>query len=85
VAVSVVSGRQIDFAAGPYATMKAALARHVQGLANQSAGQGIRARTVPPGNTFFPGGVWDQVQQGNPELYATALALTVTGRMGAQQ
>ncbi len=85
VAVSSVSGREIDFAAGPYATMKAALVHYVQGLAHQLAGQGIRANTVSPGNTFFPGGVWDQMQQGNPELYAAALALNPTGRMGAPQ
>ncbi len=41
VAVSSVSGREIDFAAGPYATMKAALVHYVQGLAHQLAGQGL--------------------------------------------
>ncbi len=85
VAVSSVSGREIDFAAGPYGTMKAALVHYVQGLAYQLAGKGIRANTVSPGNTFFAGGVWDQIQQGNPELYATALALNPTGRMGTPQ
>ena len=52
------------------------------GLAYQLAAQGIRANTVSPGNTFFEGGVWDQIQTGNPELYATALGLNPTGRMG---
>ena len=85
IAVSSVSGREIDFAAGPYGTMKAALIHYVQGLAHQLAGQGIRANTVSPGNTFFAGGVWDQIQQGNPELYATALGLNPTGRMGTPQ
>ncbi len=85
IAVSSVSGREIDFAAGPYGTMKAALIHYVQGLAHQLAGKGIRANTVSPGNTFFEGGVWDQIQQGNPELYATALALNPTGRMGTPQ
>ncbi len=85
LAVSSVSGREIDFAAGPYGTMKAALIHYVQGLAHQLAGQGIRANTVSPGNTFFEGGVWDQIQQGQPELYATALALNPTGRMGTPQ
>ena len=85
MAVSSVSGREIDFAAGPYGTMKAALTHYIQGLAHQLAGQGIRANTISPGNTFFPGGVWDQIQQGNPELYADALALNPTGRMGTAQ
>ncbi len=82
VAVSSVSGREIDFAAGPYGTMKAALVHYVSGLAYQLAAQGVRANTVSPGNTFFEGGVWDQIQTGNPELYATALGLNPTGRMG---
>lgn len=85
IAVSSVSGREIDFAAGPYGTMKAALIHYVQGLAHQLAAKGIRANTVSPGNTFFAGGVWDQIQQGNPELYATALGLNPTGRMGTPQ
>lgn len=85
VAVSSVSGREVDFAAGPYGTMKAALVHYVQGLAHQLAGQGVRANTVSPGNTFFEGGVWDQIQTGNPQLYATALGLNPTGRMGTPQ
>lgn len=85
IAVSSVSGREIDFTAGPYGTMKAALIHYVQGLAHQLAGKGVRANTVSPGNTFFEGGVWDQIRQGDPELYATALALNPTGRMGTPQ
>lgn len=85
IAVSSVSGREVDFAAGPYGTMKAALVHYVQGLAHTLAGRGIRANTVSPGNTFFEGGVWDQIRQGQPELYASALALNPTGRMGTPQ
>ena len=40
IAVSSVSGREIDFTAGPYGTMKAALIHYVQGLAYQLAGPG---------------------------------------------
>jgi 3-oxoacyl-[acyl-carrier protein] reductase len=85
VAVSSVSGREVDFAAGPYGTAKAALVHYIQGLAYQLAGKGIRANTVSPGNTFFEGGVWDSIKTGNPDLYATALALNPTGRMGTPQ
>ena len=85
IAVSSVSGREVDFAAGPYGTMKAALIHYVQGLAYQLADKGVRANTVSPGNTFFEGGVWDQIRQGDPELYAAALALNPTGRMGTPQ
>jgi 3-oxoacyl-[acyl-carrier protein] reductase len=85
IAVSSVSGREIDFAAGPYGTMKAALVHYVQGLAYQLADKRVRANTVSPGNTFFEGGVWDQIQRGNPDLYAAALALNPTGRMGTPE
>lgn len=82
VAISSVSGREIDFAAGPYGVMKAAIVHYVQGLAHQLAAAGVRANTVSPGNTYFPGGVWEQIETGQPELYARAMALNPTGRMG---
>jgi 3-oxoacyl-[acyl-carrier protein] reductase len=82
VAVSSVSGREIDFASGPYGTIKAALIHYMQGLANQLADKGIRANTVSPGNTYFEGGIWASVEQNLPDLYLTALALNPTGRMG---
>ena len=80
--ISSVSGREIDFAAGPYGAMKAALVHYAQGLAFQLAGKGIRANTVSPGNTYFPGGVWERIETGNPDLFAKAMALNPTGRMG---
>jgi 3-oxoacyl-[acyl-carrier protein] reductase len=85
VTISSVSGREIDFAAGPYGTFKAAIVHYTQGLAFHLAGKGIRANSVSPGNTYFPGGVWEQIQHGNPALYAQALALNPTGRMGTPQ
>ena len=85
VTVSSVSGREVDFAAGPYGTFKAAIIHYTQGLAYQLAGTGIRANTVSPGNTYFEGGVWENIKNGNPDLYKTALALNPTGRMGTPQ
>ncbi len=85
VSISSVSGREIDFAAGPYGTFKAALIHYTQGLAYQLAGKGIRANTVSPGNTYFEGGVWNRIKDGNPDLYRSALALNPTGRMGTPQ
>lgn len=81
VTISSVSGREIDFAAGPYGTMKAAIVHYTQGLAYKFAAQGIRANTVSPGNTYFPGGVWESIEQNDPELFKTALDLNPTGRM----
>jgi len=85
VAISSVSGREIDFAAGPYGTFKAALIHYIQGIAFQLAGKGIRANTVSPGNTYFPGGVWEKIEQGNPDFFKHALSLNPTGRMGTPQ
>ena len=85
VTISSVSGREIDFASGPYGAFKAALVHYTQGLAYHLAGQNIRANSVSPGNTYFKGGVWDQIETGDPELFASALALNPTGRMGTPQ
>jgi 3-oxoacyl-[acyl-carrier protein] reductase len=81
VTIGSVSGREIDFAAGPYGTFKAAVIHYTQGLAYQLAGEGIRANSLSPGNTYFDGGVWQSIEQNNPELFASALALNPTGRM----
>jgi len=81
VAVSSVSGREIDFAAGPYGTIKAALIHYMQGLANQLASKGIRANSVSPGNTYFEGGVWGSIKLNNPDFFASALELNPSGRM----
>ena len=85
VTISSVSGREIDFAAGPYGAFKAAIVHYTQGLAYHLAGKHIRANTVSPGNTYFPGGVWNQIEHGNPELYKMALGMNPTGRMGTPQ
>lgn len=85
VTISSVSGREIDFAAGPYGTMKAAIIHYTQGVAHQLAAKRIRANSVSPGNTYFPGGVWPSIEQNDPELFATALGLNPTGRMATPQ
>lgn len=85
VAISSVSGREADFASGPYGTAKTAIIGYIQGLALQLAGKGIRANTVSPGNTYFTGGVWETIKDSNTELYDFALGLNPTGRMGTPQ
>ncbi|MHA7154278.1 SDR family NAD(P)-dependent oxidoreductase [Arthrobacter sp. TMN-50] len=85
IAISSVSGREVDFASGPYGTVKSALIAYIAGLAFQLADKGIRANTVSPGNTFHEGGVWQSIEQGNPELYSMAMGLNPTHRMGTPQ
>jgi 3-oxoacyl-[acyl-carrier protein] reductase len=85
VTISSVSGREIDFASGPYGAFKAAIVHYTQGLAYHLAGKKIRANSVSPGNTYFPGGVWSQIEVGNPALFKQALAMNPTGRMATPQ
>ena len=85
VAISSVSAREIDFAAGPYGAFKAALVHYMQGLAFQLAPRGIRANAVSPGNVYFAGGVWEHIERNDPKLFADSLALNPTGRMACPQ
>jgi 3-oxoacyl-[acyl-carrier protein] reductase len=85
VAISSVSGRESDFASGPYGTAKTAIVGYIHGLAFQMAGRGIRANTVSPGNTYFEGGVWQTIEQGDPTLYDAAVKLNPTGHMGTPE
>ncbi|MBN8962440.1 MAG: SDR family oxidoreductase [Rhizobiales bacterium] len=83
--VSSVSGFEIDFAAGSYGAFKAALIHYAKGLGNQLAAKGIRVNAVSPGNTYFEGGIWQNIEQGSPDLYKSAMSLNPTGRMGTPQ
>jgi NAD(P)-dependent dehydrogenase (short-subunit alcohol dehydrogenase family) len=85
VAVSSVSGREIDFADGSYGVMKAAIVHYVSGLAYDLAAKGIRANVVSPGNVYFDGGVWQNIEQNNTGLWDLALGLNPTGRMGTPE
>lgn len=85
IAISSVSGRESDFASGPYGTAKTAIIGYINGLALQLAEKGIRANTVSPGNTYFEGGVWAGIETGNPSLFETAVGLNPTGQMGTPE
>jgi 3-oxoacyl-[acyl-carrier protein] reductase len=83
--ISSVSGFEVDFAAGSYGAFKAALIHYAKGLSNQLITKGIRVNAVSPGNTYFDGGIWHNIEQGLPDLYKSAMALNPTGRMGTAQ
>jgi 3-oxoacyl-[acyl-carrier protein] reductase len=85
VIVSSVSGFEVDFAAGSYGAMKAALIHYSKGLSNQLVAKGIRVNVVSPGNTYFEGGIWQNIERGNPDLFRTAMSLNPTGRMGTPE
>jgi len=82
IIVSSVSGFEVDFAAGSYGAIKAALIHYSKGLSSQLVAKGIRVNVVSPGNTYFEGGIWQNIEQGNPDLFKTAMSLNPTGRMG---
>ena len=83
--VSSVSGFEVDFAAGSYGAFKAALIHYAKGLSSQLIAKGIRVNAVSPGNTYFEGGIWQNIERGMPDLYKTAMSLNPTGRMGTPQ
>ena len=81
VIISSVSGREVDFAGPAYGAMKAALIHYAQKLAYQHAPKMIRVNAVSPGNTYFEGGVWHNIEKNLPDLFNSSLALNPTGRM----
>lgn len=83
--ISSVSGFEVDFAAGSYGAMKAALIHYAKGLSNQLIAKGIRVNAVSPGNTYIEGGIWNNIEKGSPDFFKAALALNPTGRMGTPQ
>src|SRR5205807_2372556 len=85
IIISSVSGFEVDFAAGSYGAFKAALIHYAKGLSNQLAAKGIRVNAVSPGNTYFEGGIWQNIEHGSPELYKMAMGLNPTGRMGTAE
>jgi 3-oxoacyl-[acyl-carrier protein] reductase len=83
--ISSVSGFEVDFAAGSYGAFKGALIHYAKGLSSQLIAKGIRVNAVSPGNTYFEGGIWQNIERGLPDLYKTAMGLNPTGRMGTPQ
>jgi 3-oxoacyl-[acyl-carrier protein] reductase len=71
--------------AAPFGALKAALIHHSAGLARNLAPHGIRFNTVSPGPVYFDGGVWDQVKQQRPAVYADVVAGITRGSMGTPE
>ena len=82
VLISSVSGFEVDFAAGSYGAIKAALIHYAKGLSRQLVGKGIRVNCVSPGNTYFEGGIWQTIENNMPDLYASTLKVNPTGKFG---
>jgi 3-oxoacyl-[acyl-carrier protein] reductase len=85
VLISSVSGFEVDFAAGSYGAMKAALIHYAKGLSRQLVGKGIRVNCVSPGNTYFEGGIWQNIEKNLPDLFASTLKVNPTGKFGTAE
>ena len=87
-AIVVVGSTALAEVYGPtrsYAAVKAAIVPYVKGLARNLAPKNVRANMVSPGNVYFEGGVWNIVEQRNPEMFKAMLARNPTGRMGTPE
>lgn len=82
VLISSVSGFEVDFAAGSYGAMKAALIHYAKGLSRQLVAKGIRVNCVSPGNTYFDGGIWQTIEKNMPDLFQSTLKVNPTGKFG---
>jgi len=85
VIISSVSGIEVDFAAGSYGAFKGALIHYAKGLSRQLVGKNIRVNCVCPGNTYFDGGIWQSIEKGNPDLFASTLKVNPTGKFGTAE
>src|SRR6266498_1184762 len=85
VLISSVSGFEVDFAAGSYGAIKAALIHYAKGLSRQLVGKGIRVNCVSPGNTYFEGGIWQNIEKNMPDLFASTLKVNPTGKFGTAE
>jgi len=85
VLISSVSGFEVDFAAGSYGAIKAALIHYAKGLSRQLVAKRIRVNVVSPGNTYFEGGIWQNIEKNVPDLYDSTLKVNPTGKFGTPQ
>ncbi len=85
VHISSISGLTPSVRTPPYGAVKAALIQYTLTQAAALAAKGVRVNCVAPGSIEFPGGVWDQARQHNPNLYKGILASIPSGRMGGPE
>jgi 3-oxoacyl-[acyl-carrier protein] reductase len=65
--------------------MKAAILPYVKSLAGNLAAKNVRANVVSPGTIYFKGGIWNIVEQNQPERFKQAFDRNPTGRMGTPE
>ena len=85
VHISSIAGLEATGFPPAYGAAKAALVSHAKSLAVALAPQRIRVNTVAPGSIEFPGGLWAQARQDNPDFYGAILADIPSGRLGTPE
>ena len=84
VLIASTSAAQTD-GESPYGAVKASLIHYAKGIARQYAAKRLRANVVSPGTVYFKGGVWNTVEQKDPQRFETMLKRNPTGRMATPQ
>lgn len=84
VAVASISASMTTHA-DAYGAIKAALVHYIKGCSKELAARGVRANSISPGTIYFPGGVWQEVEQNDPGAFAQVLAMNPMGRMGTDK
>ncbi|MFL5495127.1 MAG: SDR family NAD(P)-dependent oxidoreductase [Gemmatimonadales bacterium] len=84
VHVSSIAGLEAGFPSA-YCAAKAALVSHAKSLAVALGPQKIRVNSVAPGSIEFPGGLWADAKQNNPDFYGAILKTIPGGRMGTPE
>ncbi|MEM9513727.1 MAG: SDR family oxidoreductase [Actinomycetota bacterium] len=64
-----------------YAAFKAATVSLAKSTALEVASRGIRVNAVSPGDTYFPGGSWERIEQEHPKYFASVMRENPLGRM----
>jgi len=84
IIISSVSAAESD-RADSYGPIKAALIHLAKGMARQHAKKGVRVNVVSPGTVYFKGGVWNWIEENQPEVFKGAMERNPTGRMASPQ
>lgn len=80
--LSSISAYRPSVRAPAYAAAKAAMNSYTTSQAALLARDGIRVNAIAPGSVEFPGGLWAQRREQEPELYQRTLRSIPFGRLG---
>jgi NAD(P)-dependent dehydrogenase (short-subunit alcohol dehydrogenase family) len=69
---------------GSYGAVKVALTHYMKSLSKRLLPQ-VRVNTVSPGDTLFPGGLWEGVRRRTPEQFERVVQCNPMGRLAAPE